>query len=272
MDGAFSNQQHISWPIVPKEEQTAGWFSSKCHELEMLKVTVYRRFVRETFCYLTEMKGDESKHIDIWLMRAQITYWLQRCHYEREGIPLTDSFWRNYDAIMCGRIDRLDPLFRTIVPPKEEEEEAMATTATRKSPPAKIQKSQPPAATAATATAPKKQLPVPIKKPLPSTATSKPAAKPTSKPTSKASDKSAPTASKKQPKKGSLITYAINILLKNKKGLTAKEIVDRALANGYQSDGKTPWATLSSSIYRLISAGDKHWKKEGNVFTYTDGK
>lgn len=122
--GSFSDATHTVWPILPKDEQTEGWFYGHCHELEMKSVTMYRDFVTHWFEHFSGEKGDRSA---TWWMRAKVGCWLQRCRHERLGIPLTDGFWRNYDAAMSGNVNRFDSFIRDILRFNQKEETEMAS-------------------------------------------------------------------------------------------------------------------------------------------------
>jgi len=59
-------------------------------------------------------------------------------------------------------------------------------------------------------------------------------------------------------KKVGLLDHAYNILKGRKTGLTAQEIVDKAIEAGWSTNGKTPAATLSASLGREIRTAGKN--------------
>lgn len=132
------------WPTEPQECQTAIWFLGSCHHIEMEEPRRnFKRFILEWYQTFSGEKGDG---LDLWWMRTQITYWLQRCDHERRGAPLSESFWNNYDAAMGGHAVNFDPVIRDILESHmKEEEKKMATT---------------------TAAPVKKPLPIPAQKPV----------------------------------------------------------------------------------------------------------
>lgn len=161
---------HSTWPILPKDEQTEGWFLGHCHEIEMKSVTMYRDFVTRWFEFFSGEKGDRSA---TWWMRAKVTCWLQRCRHERLGIPLTDGFWQNYDAAMSGNVNRFDPFIRDILRYNTQEEANMTSKKKAKqssknlAPAKKLPLESPTKISTPVGTVAKKPLPVPVKKVLP---------------------------------------------------------------------------------------------------------
>ncbi len=104
------------------------------------------------------------------------------------------------------------------------------------------------ATTAAKAPAPGKSKPVTAPKPKDTkTATRATTAATSGKPKGK------PTAKPGGQKRTSLLDRAADILAKAKEPMGAKDIVEKALAEGWTTKGKTPAATLYASIIREIA-------------------
>lgn len=99
----------------------------------------------------------------------------------------------------------------------------------------------------------------------------------------KAAKKAAKTTKKKKPaakatakksKKKSGLDYAADVLCRSSKALDTKTIAERAIKAGWETNGKTPHATLYAAIIREIAAknGDARFRKSAAGLFETTGK
>lgn len=250
------------WPHEPQEHQTAIWFLGRCHYIEMEETARnLKRFIRECYQELSGEKGDE---LDPWWLKTQVTYWLQRCDHERRGAPLTEEFWRNYDAAMGGCVGKFDADIQSVLKSMESQEEStMAKTVATTT-------------TAPVAAPAKKPLPVPAKKlPAPAKKVVAPATPAKKAAPVKVSTKApvavpAKVATKVPTKKViggkmSLIDAGISVLTTKPQKVSAIYATVIARKLWTPGAGLTPVATLSAALGKALAAGRCKKTEDGFV-------
>lgn len=182
----------VVWPVGLADGESVHHFLAVCHEIgnQERSTRRLRAYLRDQ--YLNFSREFPDKDMSIWLMKARITYWLQRCQSERDGVQLSNNFWRNYDAAMEGRVEQFDDDLRGILRLIEESEKGGDEMATNQNKSPVVARAKAPTAA-----------PKPAEKPV--GFTMKATAKPTAKTIAKPAASVKPTASTKpavKPAKG----------------------------------------------------------------------